>query len=154
MTDPHGPDGPTAESVGAPAHRSRPGRWSRLRRIRGVPEVLGASLVLVPALLVVLFFVVAARSDAELPRDSDLPPLPAGMLVENEPACGSGSCWRTLLITDPAGRSVTEVLALLGGPRDECHTRGFLDFRELCVSVGVSDSGDQVEIQASLSDWY
>ena len=76
--------------------------------------------------------------ESAVPPSADVPSLPVGVTIEHEEvACGSGGCWRALMLRGPEHQSPAELAASVGLPRETCRVRSLLDLRKVCSGVGV-----------------
>jgi hypothetical protein len=106
-------------------------RWRTAGKVVAVLAVLTALYAYGPAILL-------AMEEGQVPPASDVPALPDGVTAAREDVpCGTGGCWRALTLRGPDGQSPAELAASLGFSPEECHARGLLDRRRVCIGVEV-----------------
>jgi len=111
-----------------------------LKWIVGVTAIAVAGVILLAA--PVLWVII---DDSALPPEPDLP---AGITVlSRDVSCGSGGCYRELLLVGSRGQSGTEVIAELGLQvgAELCRARSLIDRRSACTYVG-GLYGDEVDV--------
>lgn len=110
-----------------------------------VGTVVAALLLAVP--------VVAVSShlgEPTVPDPEALPAVPDGAtIVERREGCGSGSCYRELLLRPAPGESAVRLVERLD-VSDACGAGSVFDRRRHCTSARVEPDGVQVRVSVSI----
>ncbi|MBU2697504.1 hypothetical protein CCO04_20630 [Pimelobacter sp. 30-1] len=122
---------------------------------RALVGLATAGLVAGTAFLAVLLLNVTLYLEPSGPSESELPELPPGLAIGDEPGtridtCGSGSCYREFDVVGEAGESAAEVRARLP-VREECGRRSLVDWRPRCV--GYDLRAGRVRGYVSIGAW-
>lgn len=110
---------------------------------------LGA-LVAVLALLVPVVAVASHLGQPSVPDAGALPPFPAGLeVVRSDEGCGSGSCYREVLLAPAPDETPADLLARLALP-ERCGAGSLLDRRRHCTGATTHADGVHVVVYASI----
>lgn len=116
-------------------------------------RLLGVVALTVAAVLVLLVPVVTVAShlgEPSMPDADAVPALPEGVaVVRREDGCGSGSCYREVLLAPAPGETPSALLARLDLP-ERCGAGSLFDRRTHCTGAVPADDGRHVRVYASI----